>query len=205
MNPKFYWENTHRKYSQKDWITKPTMFATQVVRFFPKTGKILDLGAGQGQDSVYFTSLGYQVLATDFSKFALSRITDNLVRKQLVDLNQPLPFAPFSFDVVYSHLALHYYDLKRTQNLFDEIFQIIKPGGIFAALTNTIEDPEISEASSIEPGFYLSGGIPKRYFSTKTFADLTPKYETLLLDNQGETYKDEIKTLIRFVGRKPAT
>jgi hypothetical protein len=48
MDPKDYWKNAHVRYSSKDWIKKPTIFATQAINYFPKSGSILELGAGQG-------------------------------------------------------------------------------------------------------------------------------------------------------------
>jgi SAM-dependent methyltransferase len=205
VDTKSHWEKKHIKYSQQDWITKPTIFATQVITYFPKTGKILDLGAGQGQDSVYFANHGYQVLASDFSEYSLSKIADTRIKKQLVDLSRPLPFFPDSLDIIYSHMSLHYFKQARTKHLFDEIFTVLKPGGVFATLTNSLDDPDISSSIFIEDDYYESGGIPKRYFSTQTLARFTSKFETLLLDSHGETYKDSIKTLIRFIGRKPTT
>ena len=201
MDQRKYWDNTHLIYSGKDWITKPTIFASQVVDYFPKSGTILELGAGQGQDSQYFVSLGYQVLATDFSDFALSKIKK--INTQVVDLAQPLPFVPNSFDIVYSHLALHYFNAGRTQQLFDEIFTVLKSKGIFATLTNTIDDQEVKQGTRIEDDFYQIGDIKKHFFSVDSMRKLTAKFKTVLLDNHGETHKDKIKSLIRFVGQKP--
>jgi len=201
MNPQDYWQKAHLKYSQQDWINKPTIFATQVIQYFPKSGSLLELGAGQGQDSKYFTQLGYQVLATDFSEFALARIQG--IKTQICDLSQPLLFRPDSFDIIYSHLALHYFDLDRTRKLFKEIYTILKPGGVFASITNTIDDPEISQCQKIEDDFYQCGDVFKRYFSVNSMKGFTSKFEPIILDSQGETHKDIIKTLIRFVGRKP--
>ena len=195
-----YWQGAHLKYSTKDWIKKPTIFATQAIKFFPETGKLLELGAGQGQDSQYFTDLGYDVLAIDFSDFALSKIQN--LKTKVVDLSKPLPFPANSFDVVYSHLALHYFGAVRTQRLFDEIFNILKPQGIFACFTNSVDDPEIASLAELEPDFYQAGDIQKRFFSVASMAKFTSKFTPLLLDNHGETYKDEIKSLIRFIGQK---
>jgi len=210
MNPLDYWQAKHPEYSKKDWIHKPTIFATHAVKYFPPSGRILELGAGQGQDSLYFAKAGYEVVATDFSEFALGQLQNKIspdmsdrLSVQHLDLSQPLTFPRESFDIVYSHLALHYFDQKRTQDLFKEIYAVLKPGGIFATLTNTVEDPEIDRALRIEDEFYETGEITKRYFSTASMAKFTSKYKTLLLDNHGETHKDQIKTLIRFVGRKP--
>jgi len=121
-----------------------------------------------------------------------------------VDLSRPLPFGPGSFDIVFSHLSLHYFPLVRTRELFEEIFTLLKPGGIFATLANTVDDPEIKRSEPIEPDYYLTpSGIPKRFFSIDSMGKFTSGFETLLLDAHGQTHKDQINTLIRFVGRKP--
>lgn len=206
-----YWERVHStKYLKSGWITKPTIFATQALKYFPETGTILELGCGQGQDSVFFAQNGYQVLATDFSPFALAQALqktpqelNSQIKYQALDISQPLSVPHNSFDIVYSHLAIHYFDAIRTQALFDEIFSVLKPGGIFAALTNTIADPEVAAATIIEPEYYQCGEIKKRFFSVDSMKKYASKFEPLLLNGQGETHKDAIKTLIRFVGRKP--
>jgi SAM-dependent methyltransferase len=206
MTNQDYWLKKHQKYIREDWISQPTIFATQVARYFPKSAKILELGAGQGQDSRYFANRDFQVLATDFSKYALDQILDPCVSKQIVDLSQVLPFAPESFDVVYSHLALHYFDSRRTRQLFDEIYAILKPGGIFAALLNTTDDPEVGDSRLIEDNLYLTpSGIQKRFFSVDILRTYISGYQIIILDNRGATHKDRIRTLIRFVGKKVTT
>lgn len=201
-----YWQEKLNKYSNQDWASKPTIFATQAINYFPKTGHILDLGAGLGQDSIFFAENGYQVTSCDLSELAKDNIPQELQGKivfKKLDLSNPLPFELESFDVVYSHLALHYFNEKRTQELFDQIYEILKPGGIFATITNTIEDPEISGFEKIEEDYYNSSdGIMKRYFSVDSMKKFTSKFQKLLLDANGETHKDEIKTLIRFIGKK---
>ena len=126
------------------------------------------------------------------------------VKKIEIDLEQKLPFKDNSFDIVYSHLALHYFNKKTTRRLFGEIARVLKKGGIFATLTNTVDDPERLEFKRIEKDYYEERGkILKRYFSPQSLKELVNKdFETYVLDAKGETYKDEIKTLIRFVGKK---
>lgn len=207
-----YWHTVHLKYAKRDWITKPTLFAKQVVKFIPQKGKLLDLGTGQGQDAFYFANQGYEVTGVDFSEYSIQQARKRLSTNhalsiffEVMDLSQPLPYSQNSFDVIYSHLALHYFSKDRTRELFDEIFSILKPNGIIAALTNTVEDPEIVNLKKISEDYYATAeGLQKRFFSPETLAQYTKKFETIVLDSKGETYKDEIKTLIRFIGRKPA-
>jgi SAM-dependent methyltransferase len=205
-----YWQKAHTKYSAQDWITKPTIFATQAVNYFPKAGYILELGAGQGQDTIFFAQRGYRVTACDLSKFALDfakkRLPPNLnekVKFKILDLSNPLPFKSESFDVVYSHLALHYFDERRTQELFNEIHRVLKEGGVFATITNTVEDPEVSGLKEIGEDYYVTPEeLKKRYFSVGSLTKLTAIFQAILLDERGETHKDQIKTLIRYIGKK---
>ncbi len=199
-----YWQKAHEKYATRDWIVKPTIFVTQIIKYFPKNSYILELGCGQGQDSIYFAQNGHKVLACDLSDYALEKAPINAnVKYQQLDLLEKLPFPKNTFDVVYSHLALHYFDDNRTHELFDEIYSVLRLGGIFATLTNTIDDPEVITLKKIAEGYYVTPeGLKKRFFSTDSLGKFTTKFETILLDNHGETHKDEIKTLTKFVGRK---
>ncbi len=203
-----YWEQRHREYNKKYWITKPTIFAEQIINLLPKKGKLIDLGAGQSQDSCFFADNGFQVTSTDFAVNALDFSKRNLKDKnidfQIVDLSKKLPFNNSSFDIVYSHLALHYFDNTTTKKLFDEINRILKTGGIFAALVNTINDPEVLQSKSIETEFFLSPvGIKKRFFSLSSFRQLIEnKYQIIIFDENGKIYHDDNDNLIRFVGKK---
>ena len=67
-----YWNKTHKeKYSKTEWAHKPSIFATQAIKFFPNTGKLLEIGTGQGGDANFFQSLGYEITATDYSDESL--------------------------------------------------------------------------------------------------------------------------------------
>ena len=133
MNAKSYWNNKHLDYAKKDWIDKPTIFAQFVLGYLPKSGKLLELGAGHGQDSRFFTKKGFSVISTDFSETALKFIKEKsakeglLIRTKLIDLSKKLPFENNSFDIVYAHLSLHYFDKTTTVELFNEIFRILNP------------------------------------------------------------------------------
>ena len=210
MNSKKFWESQHHKYAERDWINRPTIFSEIAIKYFPSAGKILELGCGQGQDARFFADRNYNVLATDFSNtglnYAKTKTDNQLIKFQVLDMSKgALPFEDSEFDVVYSHLALHYFPDDITKKLFSEIKRVLKPNGIFAALFNTVEDPEIPELKEIDKNYYLETktGIKKRYFDLEYLKKLTrDKFKTIIVDDKGETYKDEIKTLIRFIGKK---
>jgi SAM-dependent methyltransferase len=207
------WSDLHKNYSTRDWVDKPSLFAQTAIIYFPKTGKVLDLGAGQGQDSRFFAEHGYTVVSTDLEESALalsrSKLTHELaeaIRIQPVDLREELPFENASFDVVYAHLSLHYFDTNTTARAFDEIYRVLKPGGVFAFFVNSTSDPEYGTGEQLEPDYFQVSKMAKRYFSVESARKFASYFQTNLLDDHGETYKDADKgvhNLIRFIGTKP--
>lgn len=208
------WAEKHANtYAKSDWINKPSLFAETAITYFPKSGKILDLGAGQGQDSRYFASRGYEVVSTDLEQSALDmsreKLTQDLAAKihlQKLDLREAFPFQDRSFAVVFAHMSLHYFDELTTQQIFDEIYRVLKPGGLVACLVNAQTDPEYGQGKPLGKDYYRVDDANKRFFTIETLGEFTKDFKTLVLDNQGETYKDRAKgvhNLIRFIGAKP--
>lgn len=209
------WADKHKDvYAASDWIGKPSLFAETAITYFPKTGRLLDLGAGQGQDSRFFAEHGYDVVSTDLERKALdlsrSKLPKELSEKmvlQQVDLREALPFESGSFSVVYAHLALHYFDAQATQRLLTEIGRVLKPGGVLAFLVNSTSDPEYATGQELEPDYYQLENMAKRFFTLQAAEAYASGFTVQLLDDQGETYKDMAKgvhNLIRFIGTKPA-
>ena len=69
------WTNLHKNYSKQDWITKPSIFAKQAIEYFPKQGNILEIGAGHGQDGLFFASQVFTVISTDLE---ISSLEENI-------------------------------------------------------------------------------------------------------------------------------
>ncbi len=125
-----------------------------------------------------------------------------------IDISYPLPFNDNAYDVVYSHLALHYFDEKTTHQIFDEIYRVLRTGGIFALIVNSINDQEYGTGREIEKDYFEIGGMKKRYFNIESLRPFVNKFEKIVLDNQGTLIRNQDQekrsreNLIRFVGRK---
>ena len=192
-----WWNKKHQKYATEEWINKPSIFSEWVLNYFPKNGKILEIGAGHGQDSRFFAEKGYLVTATDFSDSAIKFIEEktpinllNRVSISKVDIAKSLPFEDNSFDVVYAHLSLHYFDDETTENIFSEIYRVLKPNGIVAVLVNSTDDPEYGTGKPIGPDYYeLAPGDVKHFYSQESLAKKTKIFKIIVLDNQGSTHK----------------
>jgi SAM-dependent methyltransferase len=94
--------------------------------------KILDLGCGAGENSVYFAKRGANCLAADYSpgmvEIALKLSQKNGVEIEGATVNaMSLDFADESFDVVYASNLLHH--LPDPEACIREMHRVLKPGG----------------------------------------------------------------------------
>lgn len=199
-NQKF-WSKVHKDYVAKGYAGKPSIFAQEFADILAKegvkTGKILELGAGLGQDGKFFADKGFDVVSTDLIK------SDGVLELNMQ--NTPWRFPTEEFDIVYAHLSLHYFDRRTTENIFAEIYRVLKFGGTFAFFVNSKSDPEYDKNVEIENGLVKFDGKLKRFFDTDLALELSSNFGVILCDNRGETYKDSekgIHNLIRYVGKK---
>ncbi|MFM2064520.1 MAG: hypothetical protein RLZZ507_4191 [Cyanobacteriota bacterium] len=107
----------------------------------PKTVKrILDLGTGDGRllALLKIDRSQMQSVAIDFSPTMLEAVKnrfadDNTVEIIAHNLDEPLPDLGL-FDAVVSSFAIHHLSHERKHSLYQEVFQILKPSGIFCNL-----------------------------------------------------------------------
>jgi tRNA (cmo5U34)-methyltransferase len=104
--------------------------------------RVLDLGTGDGRtlSLVLLKNPEAQGVALDFSEPIIKQAKKRFGKDKRVtivkhDFSQPLPKAQLgSFDAVVSSLAIHHLTHKRKKKLYQEIFELINPKGIFCNL-----------------------------------------------------------------------
>jgi SAM-dependent methyltransferase len=92
-----------------------------------------------------------------------------------------------------------------TEKIFQEIWRVLKNGGLLAFFVNSKSDPEYNKSLEIEDGLMIIDGKTKRFFDVQMARNFAKDFLEILADNKGETYKDTekgIHNLIRYVGKK---
>jgi SAM-dependent methyltransferase len=209
LDPRTVWDAAHRREHASAWIDEPTLFARWAQQFFPRTGILLDLGAGQGADSRFFAKQGYTVHSTDFSPEAVACNTQKSTAvanytASTLDLREPLPYPDGHFDIVYAHLSLHYCTREETRSIFGEIRRVLKRGGVLALLVNSKHEPKYAHGTKLEEDYYVSAdGIARRFFDTESLLEHTTGFSTIVCDEQGEKRRPHpVENLVRYVGTK---
>lgn len=193
MSQKEVWERLYKK--KERYGIEPCPFAIKALKWLKKieANKILDLGGGEGKDSIFFAKNGYEVFCLDFSKNAINSCKNNIAQNKLknlvhpilYDITKPLRFGDKTFDAVFAHLSLHYFDDETTTKIFDEIRRVLKNGGLLFLKVKSTKDPLYGKGKKIGKDMYELGHI-RHFFSKEYLLDKTKKFRILYLQHKRE-------------------
>jgi ubiquinone/menaquinone biosynthesis C-methylase UbiE len=164
-----HWNNAHKNQWLHAHSQKQTDFAEEVNRAIPAGSSVLELGCGEGNDSIYLAGAGHAVVATDFSDVVIKQNRQRYSRPHLQfevqDIGVPLKFEAGSFDVVYARLSLHYFPDKTTREIFKEIKRVLKPGGSLHFMCKATGDTIYGQGEKLEPDMYELDVHVRHFFS----------------------------------------
>ena len=114
-----------RKYLNDRWCIRcgrktPTPYLAKVLKLFSKKGMVLDIGCGNGRNSVFMTDQGYNVKSIDMA---------NDFGNKIILGKDTLPDGPFQI-ILANYIFMFLDELERSQ-LFREIQRISEFGTIF--------------------------------------------------------------------------
>lgn len=155
------------------------LYAAEKERLFPRSSAVCDLGGGTGTDSLYFASQGHRVTLVDIADDALTRGETKAKEQGLetkietvqcdLSLGMLPPLTDETFDIMYSRLALHYFESAILTQIFAEIYRVLRSGGTaYLTLKSPDDEAEMAflntTATQIEDGvFDEDGRIKTRY------------------------------------------
>jgi len=192
---------------------EPSMPAREAALLFAGAGAadVLELGAGQGRDSLFFARSGFRVAALDFTSSGAAAIRHKAQFEDLADAVEPvvhdccepLPFPDESFDACYSHmLYCMALGTPQLEALSDEVWRVLRPGGLQLYTARTTADPDYGRGPAHGDDRFEANGFIVHFFSRGLVARLAAGFELLEADEFEEG--DLPRRLVMVVQRKPA-
>jgi SAM-dependent methyltransferase len=148
---------------------------------------LLDLGCGNGRNSFYLASQGFDVTSVDFSNEALELVrqrlkSDKYLKLQSYDLSTDIPFDDETFDYVLdSYFHCHFVNIDIWTHILQEIHRTLKTGGTLISIQlSTSDEYYISQKDrDIEEGFTsrdTGNGFEKLHLEDKKYKEYLEQY-----------------------------
>jgi len=174
-----------------------------------KQTRLLELGGGQGRDSLYLASHGMNVTMIDCSSRAVSQAATAAAARSLLervhllqdDLERGIPFPDGYFDACFSHMFFCMpFSPTQLEGLFSEIRRVLKPKGLHVFSVRNTNDAHYRQGISLGEGVYRHGRFPVLFFDREMIAGLSYGFtvESVLEFQEGELPR----TLFLVVARK---
>jgi len=192
--------DAQRRHWQETFALKPELFGSEpsqparaAAELFAKEGKtkLLELGGGQGRDTLFFARAGFHVHVLDYSDSAVDAIDEKARQLELADpvialrhdVRDPLPFDDASFDACYAHML---YCMALTtaelEFLSAEVGRVLRPNGLHVYTARHTGDPDYGTGIHRGEDMYEVGGFIVHFFDKEKVEHLAKGYQILGID-----------------------
>ena len=213
-NQKNHWDKTYQ--STADFFGhEPSEFGMGAMRTFLANGanKILELGCGQGRDTLHFLKHGLEVIAYDYSETCLNQLMDKAKKlgldKNLTvehhDLRKGIPLADETIDACFSHM---FFTMHLNENelalIFKECHRILKHGGMNIYSVRNVHDPHFKKGVHRGEDMWENQmGFVVHFFSMDKIQRLASGYDLLYTKEFDDDSPPFTKKLYEVVLLKP--
>jgi len=152
---------------------------------------LLELGAGQGRDTLLFAHQGFGVTALDYSDTGLRIIEEKARRHGRIssisllrhDLRKALPFADGTFDACYSHMLFCMaFTTAELEFIFGEIRRVLKPVGLHIYTVRHAGDAHYGQGIHHGEDLYETNGFVVHFFNREKVEALARGFEIVGID-----------------------
>ncbi|MBI9009206.1 MAG: class I SAM-dependent methyltransferase [Tenericutes bacterium] len=129
-----------KHYKDKNYFGNSYQELISFFRDYPNKGKVLDLGCGQGRDTIEIAKLGYEVMGVDLSIVGIKQMLEEAQKLSLnvnAEVSDVYTYERIhEYDIILLDSMLHFYskDKVKETNLYIKILQEMKAGSLFCNL-----------------------------------------------------------------------
>lgn len=187
---KDYW-NAYYIHNAPSVENKPSGFAEYIESEFlyeMNPTHILELGCGNGRDSLFFLSKGHKITAIDESDVAiemLNQITNsNNALFVCDDFVKRKALYQMKYDCIYSRFTLHAISEEQEDELLNNVRYALNRNGILAIEARTTNDELFGKGIEIEKNTFFYNEHYRRFINVNAFRNKLEKldFDVIYLD-----------------------
>lgn len=160
-----FYENIHD-------IDNPSLFAMEIGKQLEPAKSLLELGCGNGRDSVYFHQLGMNVTAIDASDKVIEALQEKYQEgNNICFICDDFVCAPAIFvgqyDYCYSRFTIHSINEEQENEVIENVYGVLKEGGKFFIEVRSINDELYGKGQKVGRNSYVYEGHFRRFIVKK--------------------------------------
>lgn len=164
-----YWDKTWARFLKFHGMIAPSAKLVQhLFSHVPRNGLILDLGCGEGRNSLYLSQVGFNIIGLDLSFKAASVMKNNFFEESLKGYilsgdARKLPLMSESVDGILAHHLFDHLDRHGFQLAINESLRVLKPDGVLLLTMDTFAEAlsDSSVVSKDDGSLFFSKGSKK--------------------------------------------
>lgn len=164
-----YWNDYYR--SVEATATEPSKFAKDILKYLQSGKKMLELGCGNGRDTIFFADNGMNVTGIDASNFAITALSERYENKNLHFICDDFVSSKIlfeeKFDYCYARFVLHAITGEQEEILLRNIGNVLNEGGIFFIEARTIHDDIYGKGTRVGRHEFLYNNHYRRFIDAK--------------------------------------
>lgn len=159
-----YWNNF---YCDARNISEPSLFATTIGKQLLPEKNLLELGCGNGRDSLYFYHLGLNVTAIDASDIIIKKLQNDYPYGNICFICDDFVCSPTIFagqyDYCYSRFTIHSINEEQESEVIKNVYKVLKDGGKFFIEVRSVNDKICGKGKKIGRNSYIYEGHYRRF------------------------------------------
>lgn len=169
-----YWNQYYSLITDK--LDFPSNFALEINKRLKPGSHIMELGCGNGRDSLYFLSQGHIVTAVDGSDTAIDNLNDKtkddpnalFIRDDFVKCQA---LYQMQYDCVYSRFTLHAINEIQETELLQNVKEALSSGGVLCIEARTIHDDLFGKGIEVEHNAFKYNDHYRRFVNVNEFKE----------------------------------
>ena len=211
MDDKKYWTEYYAKNSKP---TNASTFAEFILPKLDENKNLIELGCGNGRDSIYFVQNKLNVVAVDQVQCEIDYLNENHKEENItfvcddfknLDNTKHEIINETDFDYIYSRFTFHSINEKKENRTLDWIENSLSKGGCFLLEARSINDPMFKQGNALSENENFTNHY-RRYMDLDDIVDKleSRNFEIIykIEDNNLAVYKDDNPYVIRIIAKK---